>query len=338
MENKAQNRIILFANNIQITNIEFNRQNILTRQLAALLYAQADKIIDCEAIRQCHNMIIQNTTRFSDFRKNMTLCISTLLALSPNPQEMLDKTLEVYNMLIYVGLHFSDFLVIAAYHIASQADPSEYDNVVNRTRYFYDKMNFSHSFYTGEDDYIFAAMLGLTDLNFSSVSERMETIYNRFKGEFCNKNSIQTLAQVLVLGNSDDNAEGRVLALRDAFKKQKIRLDKACTLSSLGILALLPADIEKIVRDIREVQIVLQVQDEFWSTSVTTQEILLFVAYILASEYSQELKGGILTATILTSINNIIIAQKAYALAAIPGSAVTTKVLSIVKYIKGILG
>ena len=139
--------------------------------------------------------------------------------------------------------------MLAAYQIAAQTDASDYRNVVTRTRSFYDGMKARHSFNTGQDDYIFAAMLGLTDLDAAVGVERIEQLYSRLKGEFWDKNSVQALAQVLVIGESDDSIANRVLVLRDTLRAQKIKLDKAYTLPVLGILAMLPVEIDTIVRD-----------------------------------------------------------------------------------------
>lgn len=73
-------------------------------------------------------------------------------------------------------------------------------------------------------------MLGLTDLDAAVGVERIEQLYSRLKGEFWDKNSVQALAQVLVLGESDDSIANRVLVLRDTLRAQKIKLDKTYTL------------------------------------------------------------------------------------------------------------
>lgn len=320
MEYSGQNKLELFANNAQIMKKEFTWQNTLTKRLAALLYAQEGKIVDCEAIRQCLDLIKQNTGAFSTFRGNMVLCIATMLSLAPNPQEVFSETLKVYDLLKDEKLHASDFLVVAAYQIAAQSDASDYSNVVTRTRSFYDGMKARHFFYTGQDDYIFAAMLGLTDLDTAAGTERIEQIYSRLKGEFWDKNSIQALAQVLVLGESDVNIANRVLALRDTLRAEKIKLDKTYTLPVLGILALLPVEIDTIVRDIVAAQDTLRAQKGFGPLSVTTQELLLFSASIVASNYAENVKDGVLTATLTTSISNIIIAQQAAIIAATSAS------------------
>lgn len=316
----GQSKLELFVANSQVIKKDFFLENVMTKRLAALLYAQEGKKIDCEAIRQGRNLIKENTGAFSTFRGDMQLCVAALLSLSTDPDRILGETLKVYKLLKSEKLWASDFLVVAAYQIAAQSTPTAYDNVVARTRSFYDGMKARHFFYTGQDDYIFAAMLGLSDLDAESGAERIEQLHSRLKSEFWDKNSVQALAEVLVLGNSDDSVADRVLELRDALRAQKIKLDKSYTLPVLGILALLPVEIDIIVRDIAAAQEALRAQKGFGPLSVTTQELLLFAASIVAGEYAENAKDGLLTATLSTSIANIIIAQQAAMIAAISAS------------------
>ena len=311
----------MFAANAQTVKQEFTWQDAMIRRLAALLYAQENKPADCESIRGCHDLIKQSTGIFSTFRGNMSLCVATLLSLSPDPQGLFDEVLKVYDMLKDAKLHASDYLVVAAYQIASQDDPANYQNAEDRARAFYDGMKARHFFYTSQDDYIFAAMLGLSDLDVKAGTERIEKLYIRLKPEFWDKNSVQALAQVLALGGSGDDAAERVLALRDSLKEQKIRLDKSYTLPSLGILALLPVNIDDIVHDIGEAQNFLRAQKGFGPLSVATQELLLYAAAIVAGEYAQNIRDGVLTAALSTSIVNIIIAQEAAMIAAVSAAS-----------------
>lgn len=55
-----------------------------------------------------------------------------------------------------------------------------------------------------------------------------------------------------------------------------MKLYKAYTLPILGILALLPVEIDTIVREIGVARDTLRAQKGFGSLSVTTQELLLF--------------------------------------------------------------
>jgi hypothetical protein len=321
MTNAGFKKLELFADNAQIIKKEFTWHDPLTKKLAALLYAQEDKSIDCEKIRQCHDMIKQNTGVFSPFRGDMALTVAALLSLTPNPQELLSETLKVYGLLRGVKFRNSEFLVFAAYQIATQRETSGYPSVVTRARSFYDGMKALHFFHSGEDDYILAAMLGLTDLNVRTGVEHIEQLYTQLKPEFKNKNSIQALAQVLIFSDSDSGIIRRILLLRDALRTQKIKLDRADTLPILGILALLPVETNAIVDDIKAAQDTLRAKKGFGAMSITAQEIQLFAASIIASDYVENVKDGILTATLSTSITNILIAQQVTIMAMLSASS-----------------
>ena len=316
MKAEVQNKLNLFADNTQRMKKEFWWQDGMPVRLTALLFAQNGKTVDCDAIRQCRTMIKQSTGVFSAFRGNMALCVAALLALSPNPQERLDEMLKAYEWLKDEKFHGSDYLVFSAYQMAAQGNSLDYEKIANRARAFYDGMKARHFFVTGQDDYIFVTMLGMADLDAQVEVERIESYYSRLKGEFENANSIQALAQVLTLGSADDSSIQRVVALRAALRAQKIKLDKRFTLPFLGVLALLPAEIDSIVRGICEAQAALRTKKGFGKLSVTAQELLLYAASFVAAEYVPEESGDVLLATLSTSLTNILIAQQTAMLAA----------------------
>ena len=328
MENKTKDILALFVSNVQIIRKEFNMHNIMTKRLAALLYAQKNKAIDCEAIKQSYKIIKQNTGIFSSFRGNMALCVAALLSLSPDPQELFHKTLQVFDILKFQKMRASDYLAVAAFEIASQTDPVNYQNAVNRTRDFYDGMKSKNYFVTGQDDYIFAAMLGLSDLDIISGTERIAEIVKRLKNEFWSKNSVQNLSQVLALGNSCDETVSRVLSLRDALRAQQIKLDKEYSLPSLGVLALLPVATDVIVRDIEEAQQILRSQKGFGRWSISKQELLIYAAAVTALEYAGNANSDVVTAIVSTSLTNIIIAQQIAIIVAASVSASSTATAS----------
>ena len=317
----AQAKIELFAANAQTAKSQFPWNYDLTRKMAALLYAQHGRTIDCDAIRTCVDLIKGNTGAFSAFRGDLILSLAALLSLCENPRAALGQTLRVYDMLKATKLRSSNYLVIAAYQIASQSDEGSYERIAERTRAFYDAMKAYHFFYTGEDDYIFAAMLGLSDIDADSGSQRIEQYFLKWKDSFWDKNSVQTLAQVLVLGSADEQINERISALRDAFNREKIKLDKSCTLPLLGIFALLPAETSDIVSDLNAAQAYLRKQKSFGSLSIATQELLVFASSMIAHEYAQGVKDGVLTAALSTSITNIILAEQAAMIACIAASS-----------------
>jgi hypothetical protein len=324
MDKDIQSKLELFASNAQTVKKRFTWQHALTHRMAALLYAREGLKADCGKIKQCHNLIKENTGVFSTFRGNMVLSLAALLSLSPDPKRLLEDSLKVYSMMKDEKFRASDHLVIAAYEIAAQGDHMRYNDTVMRSRNFYDGMKSNRFFQTGQDDYIYAAMLGLSDLDVATGVGRIEEIYRKLKGEFWDNNSVQALAQILVLGGSDDDTVKRVLTLRDVLRSQKIKLDRAYTLPSLGILAMLPVDINVIVADIDKARKALRAQKGFGSWSIATQELLLFAAAIVAGYYALNMANDSVSAAVSTGIANIIIAQQAAMISVIVASTVVT--------------
>jgi len=322
MDIKTEEKLSLFVSNVLAIKKEFARHHDLTKRLAALLYAQENKPIDCAAISQCHDLIKNNAGVFSSFRGNMSLCIAALLSLSDDPERLLSEAIKVFDLLKKAKLRASDYLAVAAYQIAAGTDPGKYSAVVERTKAFYDGMKANSRFYTGQDDYILAAMLGLSDLNVRIGVEHIDRLYTRLKGEFWDKNSVLALSQVMVLGDTSDDTVKRLLALRDACKAQKLRLDRSYALSSLGILALLPVDIDVIVNDIDKAQAFLRSYKEFGPRYINKQDMLLLAAANVVWEYASNGESGVLTATLSNSITNIIIAQQAAIVAVIAATSV----------------
>ncbi|OKP88170.1 hypothetical protein A3844_08740 [Paenibacillus helianthi] len=314
-------KLELFAENAQRVKKGFAWKNAQVNRLAALLYTAENKIADSDAIRASYELIKEHTGSFSTFRGTTAISIAALLSLSAEQERQLADTLAVYEMLKDVKFRASDYLVIAAYQIAVNTTPDQYQQTVERAKAFYDRMKSRHPFLTGRDDYIFAAMLGLSGINVESGVERMEQLYAVLKPEFLSGNSVQALTQVLVLGEDASETAAHVLALREAFRARGIRLDKEYTLSSLGVLSLLPCTQGEIVNDVSETYEFLRTQKGFGSWSITKQELLLLSAAMVAFKYVEEAKNGVVTTTLTTSITNIVIAQQTAIAAAAAASA-----------------
>ncbi|OKP75869.1 hypothetical protein A3842_18990 [Paenibacillus sp. P3E] len=314
-------KLELFAENAQRVKKGFAWKNAQVNRLAALLYTAENKIADSDAIRASYELIKEHTGSFSTFRGTTAISIAALLSLSAEQERQLADTLAVYEMLKDVKFRASDYLVIAAYQIAVNTTSDQYQQTVERAKAFYDRMKSRHPFLTGRDDYIFAAMLGLSDINVENGVERMEQLYAVLKPEFLSGNSVQALTQVLVLGEDASETAAHVLALREAFRARGIRLDKEYTLSSLGVLSLLPCTQGEIVNDVSETYEFLRTQKGFGSWSITKQELLLLSAAMVAFKYVEEAKNGVVTTTLTTSITNIVIAQQTAIAAAAAASA-----------------
>ncbi|WP_339279563.1 DUF4003 family protein [Paenibacillus sp. FSL H3-0329] len=321
MKEQYPARLELFADNAQRIKKAFPWQNAMVNRLAALLYAVEDKVADDEAIRASYELIKESTGIFSQFRGASVISIAALLSLSDEKETLLANTFTVYDLMKEAKFRASDYLVVAAYQIAANATSDRYQRTVERAKLFYDSMKAKHRFLTGQDDYIFSAMLGLSDIDVESGVDRMEQLYVTLKPEFMSGNSVQALTQVLVLGEEASQVADRVLALRDAFRAQGIRLDKEYTLSSLGVLSLLPCNKEDIVTDVSETYEFLRTKKGFGNWSIGKQELLLLSSALVAFRSVEDVQNGVLTTMLSTNITNIIIAQQAALAGAAAASA-----------------
>ncbi len=320
MNDAAKNKLDLFADNVRRMKKDWKWQSDLIKRFVALLYAQEGKAVDRDALKTCHTMIKQNTGAFSAFRSNLALALAALLALSTRPQTLFSDVLKVYDLLKRERFRASDYLAVAAFQIAIQTKPLAYEPVVLRTRAFYQGMKDQHYFLTGQEDHVFAAMLGLSDLALEDGLAGIEGLYQRLKREFKNKNSVQALAQVLVLGGSDERTLDRLLVLRDQFRAQKIKLDRPYTLPLLGIFAMLPQAIETLVSDFHDAQQQLRRYKGFGPWAITAQEQHLLLSSLLINRYAGEQTGELLTATLTTSISSLLLAQQAAMMAGVSAS------------------
>ncbi len=321
MKETTKTRLDLFTQNYQIIKGKFIWQNSLLKRLSALLYTADNKVIDCDAIRESYDLIKENTSAFSYFRGNTMITIATLLSLKEDKKNVLNNTMAVYDLMKDYKFRSSDYLVIAAYQIAANTTSDNYLAVVRRARAFYDGMKNNHYLLTNQNDYIYCAMLAMSNIDIPSSLEQMEQFYRTFKPIFYTGNGVQALSHVLILGEDYKELESRVLSLRDLFRQNNIKLDKENTLPSLGILALLPNKKDELVYSVQEVFQYLRSQKGFGSWSIASQELLLLSLSLITYGCMDEINSNIITTTLSTSLTNIILAQQASMAAAVAASS-----------------
>ncbi len=311
----------LFAANAEELRRTCRWQQTALRRLAALLYAAENRAADGAEVRAAYQFLKQNVSVFSALRGNAGFALAAMLSLAPDREAQLAQTLGVYRLLKEAGFWASDYLVLAAYQIAARAAPGAQAEAAARTRAFYLGMKQEHRLLTGQDDVIFAAMLGLSDIAVEEGVARMERLYEALRPCFRWKNALQALTQVLALGGDAQDAAARVLALRDACRQRRVRLDGQSPLSSLGVLALLPGDAAATADAVAEAYRDLRGRRGFGPWSVTKEEVRLFAAALVALHAVRDRAKDWVTAAVSTSVTNIILAQQAAAAAAASSGA-----------------
>ncbi|WP_179218646.1 DUF4003 family protein [Saccharibacillus sp. O23] len=310
-------RLQLLAGNAQALKKEFAWHNVSASRLAALLWAVEDRTAAPESIRGMFDRIKQSASAFSSFRGLLSVALSAVLSLREDPEGRLNETMDIYEQMRDLKFKSSDYLVFAAFEIAENAEPARRAEAIERTRMFYEGMKANHRFLTSQDDYIFSALLGLSELPTESTLKRMEQFYAELKPEFRAGNGLQALTHVLVLGEADAGTIPRMMELRDRLKERKLRMDKDFTLPSLGLLALLPTDTRVIVDDIEQGFSYLREQKGFGRWSITEQELLLLVSGVVISRSVGQIRESVASPAVSNMLMSLVAAQQAVMIATI---------------------
>ncbi|MBS7577761.1 MULTISPECIES: DUF4003 family protein [unclassified Enterococcus] len=319
MKQKIKSSIDLFVSNTSEVNQVFTWQDSLSKKMSALLFTLKGLAVNTVAIKQSRDIMKQNTGLFSTFRGNLTLPIASLLALQAQPERLFKEVQAAYSALKEAKFYTSDYLTVAAYLMATQAQVQDFESIAKKAHDFYSQMKSRHMFITGSDDVIYSVMLTLTKIDVEEGSRELENIYQALKGQFP-ANSVQAISQILMISGTSSEALIKVTDLNETFINHKMRMDRSYTAPNLAVLALLGLPNELVVDDLVEAYNYLRQQKAFGLFSIDKQTGLLFTTAIVASVYAEELNDGVLVASITTTITNIIIAQQAAITAAIIAS------------------
>jgi len=320
MNNRLQEKLALFAENNQRIRSDFVWQDGMAKRLVASVYAMGNHTLDSDAIRDCHKMIKDEVGIFSSFRGNLSLYIAAALSLHEQPEQLLSDMIQVYKLLKEEKFRSSDFLAATVFEITTNAKSENFTQIVNETKEFFDGMKASHRLRVGGDDYIFAAMLALSDVSLHTGIEKLNHLYSQLRSEFgitTSGSSILALSQMLVLGESTDECVRNTLQLNEALQERKVRLDRTYVLPSLGVLGLLPIDKDVIINDLIAARDYLRDQKGFGALMVSTQELLLYAVSFVADSHKCDLENSTTKANITTNIANLIVAQQVAMMVAI---------------------
>ncbi|MCX7885055.1 MAG: DUF4003 domain-containing protein [Caloramator sp.] len=317
MDSVLIRRVDLLSENYQMLKDRFKWDPPLVKYFGAMVYAMKEQNIDAEKIDEIKKYIKEHTSWTSYFRTTNSFMLSCLLSFEQNYEQFFNDMMSIFEKMKEDGIKNSLYTPWAAYIIAKEVQMGDYDFKIKRMKEFYSGMKKKHFFITSSDDYVFSAILSITDLDVDAALEKIEEIYNFLnKLGFGKGNALQTLSHVLVLGEEDTNIKcERAVEIYKKLKEKKCSF-KYSDLSSLGVLTLICDDIDKIVSDVKEVYDYIYTKKGFgfWNMASSVRTILS--SNIVSSYYINGAKQGILPINLANSINSIIIAQNQVAIVA----------------------
>ncbi|MCL2321532.1 MAG: DUF4003 domain-containing protein [Oscillospiraceae bacterium] len=308
MEEALQKRCNLFIENRDAIKAAFKWNYSYIYPLCAWLYTAKDMKADVDIMRNSLDLLKENTSVFSNFRGISRMATVTMLSLSDNPKEKLDRTLDVYNKLkeLFWG---SEYLVVTATMIADLAEPGEYEEMAKNTRTLYNHMKEVHPFLTSSEDSTFAALLVLSGLDTGYLEDEMEKCYQILKPGFFFKNAVQSLSQVLALGDSSAEQKcKKTLELFEYLKSHNYKYGTEYELATLGVLALLDVDIETLAKGIMEADDFLKEQKGFGALGIGAKQRLMYAGMLTMCDYIPSVQT--MKSAALIGVVSLIIAQQ----------------------------
>lgn len=269
----------------------------------------------------CKNLLKEKVGAFSNFRGTARSPIATILAVSGNPEKILDDGILIYEML-KKEFWGSVYLPITAIMIAQLANQSQYENIVTRTREIYEAMKKKHPFLTSSEDSAYCALLALSTKTNEQLLEDAETCYGMLHSQFVSSNAVQSLCHVLAL--CDGDAEQKCAKTMELFDKLKTAGHKYGTnyeLATLGLLAMSGGDLDEITKDMIEADEWLSEQKGFgvWS-GVNRKQRLMYAGMLVQQKYMDK---DTMQVAAVGGVVSMVIAQEAAMCAVLAASAAT---------------
>ncbi len=294
--------------------------DVIARDEAGDTYVKKE-FVSGEKLEQCKELLKSETGVFSNFRGNVKVPVICMLAADSEPEIRLAKALEVYEMLKQQFMS-SEYLALAAMYITKIAEQENYQDIVYRAKSIYKLMKKEHPFLTFSEDSVFAALLALSEKSDEELVKEIEACYVILKQRFNGSNVVQSLSHVLALceGTAEYKCQ-RVFALYDGLYQKGCKYSKGFELATLGVLAMLPADISEIVDDIVEVDECLYFKKGYgrWGRYNKRQR-LMHAGLVVSSAYIGN-NNMTMNCTVISSIISMVTAQQAALCAIIASQA-----------------
>lgn len=318
-------KVDLLADNFEEINGAFKWDSSLSKHFAAIVAATREAKTDVVRIKEAKKIIEEETSWMSYFRGSNAFLIAVMLSGESSPDYVFRNAVTAYEAMKEAGFSRSSYLAIAAYFVAKGSDAGKWPVVIERMKGFHKAMKANHYWLTSADDYVYAAVLALTQLEIEPTMKRIEDCYHLLKESGLSQgNELQNLSHILALGeDTPENKCRTAMALYKQLKAKKCKLS-GYGLSALGVLTLIVQDVDAVVEEVCEVFEMLHDKKGFSMWHLDTGSRAILAATLVADFYGDRLSDGTLEAALANSISSILIAQQAAMAASISAATAAT--------------
>ncbi len=282
METILSNTINKFVDNVEGYKKKFRLQNIFFKRMVALLFALNNKKLDIERLTYCYDLLKRKVKWYSPFRGYIHIINAGLLALEEKPEEFFNRILKIGDDLKKEKIKASFYLSLLAYFIGKGTDIFNYSSTIRRIKTFFQGMKENHLFLTSSRDYVIAGLMAMTESDSTYTLRKAENYYQNLK----KKVSINLLTTYILTFNEEPfNLENKLLKINNKLNEKNIKLQKRHVTPALGLLALIPAEIDEIVKNVESVYQQLRKYKMFNNLLISKREVQFYSAIIVAWTY-----------------------------------------------------
>lgn len=316
MRESLQERCEAFIDNRNLVKSAFKMESSYMYPICSAIITDSGKRADPERMRQCRDILKQQTGAFSNFRGIAKLSLIAMMSVDINPSARLTHAQQVYDHLKASFLS-SQYLCVAAMVISNLVDPGYYKAMAEHTHRIYKLLKSKHPFLTGAEDSVFSALLAVSKKTDQRIVDETEQCYSLLKPHFFSNNAVQSLSHVLALceGRPQEKCEATVNLYRQLLDRG-YRYGTDFELPTLGVLAMVPADREQLLQELLEVDTFLSRQKGYGIFGLGKRQRLMHAAMIVTGDYLDR-STTLLTTAITHSTLALAAAQQAALCAAI---------------------
>lgn len=316
MTQSLQDRCEAYIENRDIVKSAFKTESSYMYPICASIITDKGKRADPERMKQCRDILKQQTGAFSNFRGIAKLALIAMMSVDVNPSARLAHAQQVYDHLKSSFIS-SQYLCVAAMVISDLVDPGYYKPMSEHTRRIYSLLKSKHPFLTGAEDSVFSALLAVSKKTDERIVDETEQCYALLKPHFHSGNAVQSLSHVLALceGRSEEKCAATV-SLYQQLQDRGYRYGTDFELPTLGVLAMVPEQRDVILQELQEVDAYLAKQKGYGVFGLGKRQRLMHAAMIVTGDHLDR-STALLSAAVTHSTLALAAAQQAALCAAI---------------------
>ena len=288
MNQELQERCQLFVENKNVLDKGFVWDGATIMPICAMLHAQNNQTVDVEKMKECRKLLKEKVGVFSGLRSYGEMVLLSKMALSEDPADYLEKTIQAYTLFKKYRLSGDAFTALAAMLLVEHVDMTRWELTLESAQRIYARMKKDHPFLTGTEDVSFAVLMAMSDLPEEWMMQEMEACYKALHKKFGSTDGLQSLSHVLAMDREETTKKCEAVLELDALFKGKKKKFDSNGIVMYGSLYMMQLNREEILDAIIEVDAYLKQQKGFGAFSVDSHQRLMYATMLVMNRYEQD--------------------------------------------------